>query len=174
MILERARLPKKLQRFLGDAPGDRITFARLLADKGDLDRAQREIEKVLAGDRNNLAAQRALAGISRQKADEDLFEKTLHRILVLDPEDKQAREDLLQIQALRGKPVDRSRGIVTQTLADIYAGQGYYLEAYDIFEELSRQEPGNPLYHERLADLKEKIMKGLSRRLKRSKKESPH
>ena len=99
----------------------------------------------------------------------DLFEKTLHRILVLDPVDRQAQEDLRQVRELRETPPDDGSGeIMTRTLADIYAGQGYYMKAFEIYEELSRREPENPVYHEQLADLKEKIMKGLSRRLRKS------
>ena len=167
MVLERTRLAHPLKHFFGNTPGDRIPFARLLADQGNFEKARKEIGKVLSKNKNNVEAHRVLAEISRRNQDIDLFEKTLHRILMLDPEDKQAKEDLCQIQALKGVQVDETKEIVTQTLADIYAEQGYYLKAYELYEALSRKEPENRFYHQRLANLKEKIMKGLSRRLKR-------
>ena len=100
--------------------------------------------------------------IYEEKGDWDNLEKTVHRILSVDPQDEKARKSW---QTLRTQPTadENAAGggsgeIVTQTLAEIYASQGYYDKAFDIYRKLSVREPENPNLHERLADLKQQSL----------------
>jgi len=140
----------------------RVALARAYVDKGDTDRAVKELERVILTAPDNLIAQGLLLAIYEEKHDWDNLEKTVHRILSLDPQDERARKSW---QTLRTQPTVGENGaggeyreIVTQTLAEIYASQGYYDKAFGIYRKLSVQEPENPNLHERLADLKQQIL----------------
>jgi predicted Zn-dependent protease len=141
----------------------RVALARAYVDKGQTDRAAKELERVVLTAPDNLIAQRLLLAIYEEKRDLDNLEKTVHRILSLDPQDQQARETWERLRShssCEGTEKEgeaRSREIVTQTLADIYASQGYNDKAIEIYKKLSMQEPENPRIHERLADLKQKV-----------------
>jgi tetratricopeptide (TPR) repeat protein len=147
-----------------DFVSGRVALARAYVDKGQTDRATKELEKVILAAPDNLIAQRLLLAIHEEKGDRDNVEETVHRILSLDPQDKEARkkwEGLTSHRSIDGLGTGasgRSREIVTQTLAEIYASQGYNENAFAIYQELSLQEPENPRLHERLADLKQKIL----------------
>jgi len=147
-----------------DFVSGRVALARAYVDKGETDRATKELEKVILTAPDNLVAQRLLLAVYEEKGDRDNVEETVHRILSLDPQDKQAREKWEGLQSHRSIHADargaahRSREIVTQTLAEIYASQGYHENAFAIYQELSVQEPENPNLHQRLADLKKKIV----------------
>jgi len=52
--------------------------------------------------------------------------------------------------------LDRSK-ILSKTLADIYLEQGYIEKAIDIYEKLSKREPGNTLYKQRFLSLKKEL-----------------
>ncbi len=142
----------------------RVALARAYADDGKLDLARHELEKVVLSAPDNIVAQKLLAEIYKKGCHLDLLEKTAHRILALDAQDMQARDGLAWIREKRengGGRVEnsgRTAEIVTRTLAEIYASQGYFQQAYDIYQKLSLGEPSNPLFHERLAELKEKLI----------------
>jgi predicted Zn-dependent protease len=145
-----------------DFVSGRVALARAYVEKGQADRATKELEKVILTAPDNLIAQRLLLVIYEEKGERDRVEETVHRILSLDPQDKEAREKWEGLRSLR--PIDDpatgarvSREIVTQTLAEIYASQGYHENAFAIYQELSVREPGNPRLHQRLADLKQKV-----------------
>jgi tetratricopeptide (TPR) repeat protein len=140
----------------------RVALARAYVDKGETDRAARELENVILAAPDNLIAQGLLLSIYEEKQDWDNLEKTVHRILSVDPQDKKARKSW---QTFRTQPTADENGaaggfgeIVTQTLAEIYASQGYYDKAFDIYRKLSVREPENPNLHERLADLKQQSL----------------
>jgi len=138
----------------------RVALARAYADAGKSDLAQRELEKVVASAPDNLAAQRLLAEIHRRDGRLDQLEKTLHRILSLDTGDAKARQGLAWVDAQRRQRTDvplppARKGIVTRTLAEIYASQGCSERAIEIYRELSRLQPENASFHERLADLQD-------------------
>jgi predicted Zn-dependent protease len=142
----------------------RVALARAYADDGKLDLARQELEKVVLSAPDNIVAQKLLADIYKQGGHMDLLEKTSHRILALDGADAQAREGLEWVRRKRknggadAEKTGQTTEIVTRTLADIYAAQGHFHRAYEIYEELSLGEPSNPLFHERLAELKEKLI----------------
>jgi tetratricopeptide (TPR) repeat protein len=147
-----------------DFVSGRVALARAYVDKGETDRAARELEKVILAAPDNLIAQGLLLTIYEGKGDWDSLEKTVHRVLSLDPRDEKARKSWQRLRmrsseeehgASAGK---RSGEIVTRTLAEIYASQGYHEKAFEIYREMSLREPENPGIHERLADLKQRMV----------------
>ncbi len=160
---------KKGLRFHPNFVGGRVALAWAYLDSGQTEHARDELERVVLKVPDNLVAQRLLADIYKEKRDLDNLEKTVHRILSLDPQDNGARK-LLAWKELQSpeKPVsneiDHSNGeIVTKTLAEIYASQGYNEKAFEIYKKLSKQNPDNPLFHECLAEIKGKIVHRLTR-----------
>ncbi len=110
-------------------------------------------------------AQRLLLRIYREKKELGHLEKTVHRILSLDPEDEETRSAWQWLRTFRQDPTslqtqreNKAGKIVTKTLAEIYASQGYWQRALAIYQELALREPDNPDVHQRLADLKESIL----------------
>lgn len=142
----------------------RVALARAYADADKMDLARKELERVVLSASDNLVAQRLLGDIYRKTVDLDRLEKTLHRILALDTEDERAREELQWIHIQKGIHPSATGGnslkrdIITKTLAEIYASQGFHEQAFKIYQKLSWEKPDNPLFHERLADLKERVM----------------
>ena len=146
----------------------RIALARAYLDQGEKDLAAKELEKVVLNAPENLVAQRLLAKIYRSGQHLDPLEKTLHRILSVDANDEKAREGLCWIEEQRGLGQEAAEQpfsveIVTRTLAEIYASQGYNEKAYQLYRKLSRRHAGDPSIHARLADLKELIVQRSSR-----------
>jgi len=147
----------------------RVALARAYADAGKPDLARYELEKVVLSAPDNIVAQKLLAELYRAEGLLDLLEKTVHRILALDASDAQALDSLRWVREQRedggvpaaGAGAGESGGppeIVTRTLAEIYSSQGHFQKAYDIYRALSCREPANPSFHERLAELKEKLI----------------
>jgi tetratricopeptide (TPR) repeat protein len=139
----------------------RVALARAYVDKGETDRATKELERVILTAPDNLIAQGLLLSIYEEKHDWDNLEKTVHRILSVDPQDEKARKSWQTLRTglktSESAAASGSGEIVTQTLAEIYASQGYYDKAFDIYRKLAVREPGNPCLHERLADLKQQV-----------------
>jgi tetratricopeptide (TPR) repeat protein len=142
----------------------RVALARAYVDKGETDRAVRELERVVDAAPDNRLAQGLLLTLYERKGDRDNLEKTVHRILSVDSSDERARRcwETLSMQPgseVKTDPEGKRPGeIVTQTLADIYASQGYHEKAFEIYRKLCMQEPGNPAFHRRLAELKQRIL----------------
>jgi tetratricopeptide (TPR) repeat protein len=143
-----------------DFVSGRVALARAYVEKGDADRATKELERVILAAPDNLIAQKLLMTIYQERGDGDILEGTVHRVLSLDPKDVQARKTWQRLQSLRSEDADavetagRRGEIVTRTLAEIYASQGYHQKAFEIYRELSAREPENSGIHERIADLK--------------------
>ena len=141
----------------------RVALARAYVDAGQIDEAREELERVVVAAPENLIAQRLLASIYRDKLDLERLERTLHAILSLDPQDGEAAESLRWVGSARigpssdGLDPDDKQEIVTQTLAEIYASQGYLERAVEIYERLRRGDSENPFFRERLSELKERI-----------------
>ncbi len=142
----------------------RVALARAYVGKGETERAVKELERVILTAPDNLIAQGLLLNIYEDKHDWDNLEKTVHRILSLDPQDEKAKRSWQKLRARAGSGADpasmenRSGEIVTQTLAEIYASQGYNDKAFEMYRQLCLREPENPNLHERLADLKQRIV----------------
>ena len=142
----------------------RVALARAYADSGKLEPARKELERVVLSAPDNLVAQRLLADIYRKTMDLDRLEKTLHRILSLDTKDDKTKKELQGIHLQKGifpetNGENSLKGdIITQTLAEIYAAQGYFEQAFEIYQKLSWKNPDTPFFHERLADLKDRVL----------------
>ncbi len=142
----------------------RVALARAYVGKGETDRAVKELERVILTAPDNLIAQGLLLSIYEDREDWDDLEKTVHRILSVDPCDERAKRAWKKLQGhaeedpADAPSEDRSREIVTQTLAEIYASQGYNDKAFQIYRQLSLRDPENRNLHERLADLKQRIV----------------
>jgi len=164
LLKEAVHTCKKGLRIHPNFVSGRVALARTYAEQGKSDLAQKELERVVLSAPDNLVAQRLLVDVYRETRDLERLEKTLHRILALDTKDEMAREGLRWINEQRGCPpttVDpdgSNREILTKTLAEIYAGQGHYEKAFGIYQKLSLLNQDNPFFHERLADLKEKLV----------------
>jgi tetratricopeptide (TPR) repeat protein len=145
-----------------DFVSGRVALARAYVDRGDRDRATRELERVILTAPDNLIAQKLLMTIYAEKGDGDKLEGTVHRVLSLDPKDEQARKTWQGLPSHgaedRGseETAGRAGEIMTRTLAEIYASQGYHQKAFSIYRELSAQDPENPGIHERIADLRQR------------------
>jgi tetratricopeptide (TPR) repeat protein len=142
----------------------RVALARAYVDKGETDRAVRELERVVEAAPDNRLAQGLLMNLYEGMGDRDNLEKTVHRILSVDSSDERARKcwEMLSTQPGAEAKTNHAGGrpgeIVTLTLADIYATQGYHEKAFDLYRKLSMQEPGNPAFHRRLAEMKQRIL----------------
>lgn len=150
-----------------DFVSGRVALARAYADAGRVDQARQELERVVHAAPDNIVAQKLLAELYLRDGELDQLEKTAHRILALDASDTQARDGLAWIRDQRGngdvpelEPTEDEAlpEILTRTLAEIYASQGHVQKAYDIYQKLSLREPANALFHERLAELKGKLI----------------
>lgn len=140
----------------------RVALARAYVDKGEKGRAVKELEGVILAAPDNLIAQGLLLAVYEESGDWDNLEKTVHRILSVDPQDERARKSWQTLRT-RATTDEKAAGggpgeIVTRTLAEIYASQGYYDKAFDIYKKLTVKEPENPGLHERLADLKQRSL----------------
>ncbi|MEW6442525.1 MAG: tetratricopeptide repeat protein [bacterium] len=141
----------------------RVALARAYFDAGQVELCRQELEKVIVTVPDNLVALRLLAAIYRDRSDLGRLEPTARQILALDPGDGEAAESLEWARSLRkGIALNDEKGcgsreIVTRTLAEIYASQGYLERAVEIYGWLCRREPENAPCGERLAQLREKL-----------------
>jgi len=150
----------------------RVALARALYDAGDIVKARQEAETVIKSAPENLAALRLLASICRDQGDREGLRRTLGAIVCLDPSDQEARDELQGIGP-DGEPsaagpsgagfAGCGREIVTRTLAEIYATQGYYERAIEIFRKLRILEPGDESLRRRIEELRLKAAARLSR-----------
>lgn len=150
----------------------RVALARALYDAGDTVKARQEAEAVIKSAPENLAALRLLASICRDQGDREGLRRTFGAIVSLDPSDQEARDELLEIGPERNPsgagpsdagPAGCGREIVTRTLAEIYAAQGYYERAIEILRKLRILEPGDESLRWRIEELRLKAAARLSR-----------
>ncbi len=166
-------------RYHPEFTSGRVALARAYYDSGEIEKAQRELEQVVLSVPDNLIAQKLLRTIYREKGDIDNLEKTVYRILSFDPYDEESNELLLWIDArskggvAEDEDTRSEQEIVTKTLADIYAAQGYYDKAYSIYKKLLAKDPRNSVFHERLAEIKEKIIQRGTRVREKKGSEDP-
>ena len=81
-------------------------MARAHVDKGETDRAAKELERVILAAPDNLIAQGILLAIYEENRDWDNLEKTVHRILSVDPQNEKARKSW---QTLRTQPTTNEK-----------------------------------------------------------------
>lgn len=150
----------------------RVALARALYDAGDVVKARQEAETVIQSAPENLAALRLLALICRDQGDREGLKRTLGAMASLDPSDQEAQDELRGSEPDGGPGaagpsgagfVGCGREIVTRTLAEIYAGQGYYERAIEIFRKLRILEPADESLRRRIEELRLKAAARLSR-----------
>ena len=80
--------------------------------------------------------------------------KTQHRLMDIA---RQVTEDVPKEEDDR-PPVEKApKRIATKTLAELYASQGDWQRAVDVYEELLKRHPNNTVYKQRFQDLKDKL-----------------
>lgn len=142
----------------------RVALARALYDAGEIHKARQEAEAVVKSAPENLAALRLLASICRDQGDSAALLKALGAIVSLDPSD---REALAELSALEqdgesssedpaGESGKKNREIITRTLAEIYAAQGYYDKAIEMYRKLRILDPADPSLGRRMEELRQK------------------
>lgn len=112
--------------------------------------------------------------IGEEESEQDFFEEVTHGDVDADvplPEkttratakpEEQELEEAEQPQSRPAPPSTESgtferEKIVTPTLGEIYAAQGQYAKAINVFELLLKKDPGNKTYRERIAQLKKRM-----------------
>lgn len=149
----------------------RVALARAWYDAGEIDRARQEAEAVVKSAPENLVALRLLASICRDQGDNGGLRRALGAIVSLDPADEEALSELKGLEpngepvlgALAGGPDRKGREIVTRTLAEIYAAQGYYDRAIEIYRKLCLLEPSDESLRRRMEELRQKAAARLLR-----------
>lgn len=142
----------------------RVALARALYDAGEIHKARQEAETVVKSAPENLAALRLLASICRDQGDSAGLLKTLGAIVSLDPSDREALAGLSALeQDGESSPGDRAGGsdgkmreIVTRTLAEIYAAQGYYDKAIEMYRKLRILDPADSSLGRRIEELRQR------------------
>jgi tetratricopeptide (TPR) repeat protein len=150
-------------------------------DLGNGEQAKRAFRRVLEMDHNNLVALKYIGLILAERGETEAAKASFQQILALDPDNKQIRtrlEDLDDIEEadaptpemiveppdvddeeFEGDPIslgtepEAPDDLATVTLADIYASQGYVEKARKIYQEVLRKEPENEHVKKKLADL---------------------
>ncbi len=149
----------------------RVALARAWYDAGEIHKARQEAEAVVKSAPENLAALRLLASICRDQGDSAGLKRALGAIASLDPSDREALAELSALERdgepssgfLAGGPGRKNREIVTRTLAEIYAAQGYYDRAIEIYCKLRILDPADPSLGRRIEELRQKATARSSR-----------
>lgn len=129
-------------------------------DRGALDDALGTLELVMELDHDNRAGLKCLGQVLNEKGDREGAIGHLTRLAELEPEDLEARSLLETIQAAEpvvvpeAEPLDRSEDIVTRTMGDVYAAQGLFDQAIEVFEQLVAAAPDDDELTARLAELR--------------------
>lgn len=154
------------------AAGGRVVLGRVLKEQGKGDEAEAQFRKALDQDPDNLMARSQLGALllesGRHQAAIDEFQK----VLTLNPDDEAVQQLLKEaIEKAAGeapKPkappaaaVKETRSkakepTATLTLAELYAKQGHYDKAVEVFQELLAADPQNLLLRQKLAEAVEK------------------
>ncbi|MBI4408656.1 MAG: DUF4388 domain-containing protein [Gemmatimonadetes bacterium] len=175
--LARARevLEQGLRRH-ADYASAHVVLARVLWDDGKLEEAGTEFRQVLTLDPHNLVALRGLADLARDAGQRGDALRHYRDLLAIDPAAEDVEAIVRELE--RGAaPADAAAGatatgttlasgpatiaqtlarpdnelqdeVVTETMADLYAGQGLYERALQVYRALQRDRPADT----RLAD----------------------
>ena len=143
-------------------------------DRGALDEALGTLELVMELDRDNRAGLKGLGQVLSEKGDREGAMGHLTRLAELEPEDLEARSLLETLEA--AEPVvlpepepnpeisaeapeapaslDTGGEIVTRTLGDVYAAQGLFDQAIEVFEQLVAVAPDDDELKARLEEVR--------------------
>ncbi len=142
-----------------------LVAARVECDRGDLVAAREHLDRVLDLDGGNILALIDRADAAVSEGDREGALKDLKMALRLDPGHVEARrrvEDLesglgweLEMTSVEEPEISDSGGsILTRTMGDIYANQGFHEKAVEVYEHLYEKDPDDVEIEARLAELR--------------------
>ena len=145
---------KGLQRFPEYASA-RVILGKCYYDNGASERSKSEFERVLELDSENMVALKFLGDIFFAEDDKEKAAKLYRELLEIDPTNKEVKELLAEFdEEFSPKSIDLEddKNIervttetepATMTLAGIYAAQGYFARALEIYNGVLKKDPDN-------------------------------
>lgn len=153
-----------------------IVLGRCLADQSEFDAAAEEFRHVLSVDAQNLVALSSLGEIAQAAGRREDAERWYRELLAVDPMNEEARRALdgsrddgaatapdqpVDIgEVLDLSEPDAETELVTETIADLYAKQGFYDRAAAVYRELIRRNGSSDSLEERLAAVEQRASAG--------------
>ncbi len=142
-----------------------LVAARVECDRGDLVAAREHLDRVLDLDGGNILALIDRADAAVSEGDREGALKDLKMALRLDPGHVEARrrvDDLelglgweLETTSVEEPEISDSGGsILTRTMGDIYASQGFHQKAVEVYEYLYERDPDDVELEALLAELR--------------------
>jgi tetratricopeptide (TPR) repeat protein len=143
-----------LQRF-PDYASARVILGKCYYDNGASERSKTEFERVLELDSENMVALKFLGDIFFAEDNKEKAAGYYNELLSIDPKNKEVKKFLDQLsEEFIPKSIDlnddknierttKETGPTTMTLAGIYAAQGYYSRALEVYEGVLKKDPGN-------------------------------
>ena len=142
-----------------------LIAARVAQDRGDLVEARGHFDRVLDLDDRNVLALIERAEAATSEGDREGALQDLTTALRLEPGNLEARE---RLEALERGPAwepesatipevqipDSESSILTRTMGDLYARQGFRERAIEVYEHLSSEDPESEELTNRLAELR--------------------
>ncbi len=145
---------KGLQRFPEYASA-RVILGKCYYDNGASERSKSEFERVLELDSENMVALKFLGDIFFAEDDKEKATRFYRDLLAIDPTNKEVKELLDEFDGeFSPKSIDlendeniervtKETEPATMTLAGIYAAQGYFTRALEIYRGVLKKDPDN-------------------------------
>jgi len=142
----------------------RVLLGRTLLELDRLEEAAAEFKAVLESEPQNLLAGRLLAGICRSQGRWADALETFRMLQAFYPDDAEVRAQVYQLER-QPEEDPGSRGpktsgglpaqdaLATNTLAEIYLGQGLVDRAVAVYENMLRADPDNQAVRRRIAEI---------------------
>lgn len=127
-----------------------IVLGRCFADRGATEEAREQFGFVRSRDPQNLVALRGLADLAEAEGRPEEATRWYRELLAVDPMNDEAEAQLARLAA---SDVDDDSEVVTETIAELYARQGFHDRAADVYRQLIRDRGEVPELTERLAEL---------------------
>lgn len=150
-----------------------VVRGRVLMDQERNGEAEEAFRRVLELDPHNLIAVRSLAELARSRGDDAAAVEFYGRVLEQEPGDDEVREIVEELTGVRhptveqeGRPEGAGRALPlddpgddaevrTETIAQVYARQGLYDRAAEVYRELVRARPDDHALRDRLAEMEQ-------------------